>query len=568
LLDSSRAATPRLLALFVTLALLDLIGLSLFAAVAAALVDSAAVTRWVPEILEGQLDRLSETHITFLLAGFLMATFTAKLVASIFCQRSILMFCARHQVVLQKNLLEKYQSMPYETYRARSIEEYLAAIQVYARVLAVSVYLPTGRAISDIVVGVAILGFLVWTDVEFFLIALIIMILTSAGYDGLFRKKLGQSGRNANLGAQKIYRVLGEAIKGLDEIRILGKSNYFRDEFLKGAKVWANNMAKQSLIAVLPRYFLEFIIILMATLTMVYLLNLQEDKTQIIPVLLVFGFAGARLLPIFISINTALVQVRFNRDAVGRLYREFNEPGSSKESSASELDVKKPTEEEFRDLRLESVSYAYPGRDGKVIDKLSLSVKAGEIVGISGTSGSGKSTLLAIILGLLEPSNGKIRVNGMPTLTQLPWWWSKIAYVPQEAFLINDSIRANVALGESPEEQNSERILSALSSAGLEDLLDTLPDGIETRVGGGGGQLSGGQKQRLAIARARYFERRFMVFDESTSALDGTTEKEIISEFFRPIPDVTTIIVSHSPLAFRNCTSVYRLVSGSLLKSE
>ena len=169
---------------------------------------------------------------------------------------------------------------------------------------------------------------------------------------------------------------------------------------------------------------------------------------------------------------------------------------------------------------------------------------------------------------MLEPSKGEIKVNGAPVLTQLPWWWSKIAYVPQEAFLINDSIKANVALGESVEEQNSQRILSALSSAGLEDFVDALPDGIETRVGGGGGQLSGGQKQRLAIARARYFERRFLVFDESTSALDGATEKEIISEFFRPTPGVTSIIVSHSPLALRNCTSIYRLESGSLVKNK
>ena len=213
----------------------------------------------------------------------------------------------------------------------------------------------------------------------------------------------------------------------------------------------------------------------------------------------------------------------------------------------------------FHQLKLVDINFKYPSRDKIIINKFNLTVNKGDFVGIKGTTGSGKTTLIDLITGLLEPSSGKILINNDPINFHLVSWRNQLAYIPQQIIMIDDTIEANVALGEEQHQINRERLLEAINKAKLRKFIEELPNGLNTIIGDRGIQVSGGQRQRIALARAFYYNRNILILDESTNSLDKKTEIEILEQIKMLKGDKTIIIISHDKNCFKYCDKVFEI---------
>jgi ABC-type bacteriocin/lantibiotic exporter with double-glycine peptidase domain len=217
-----------------------------------------------------------------------------------------------------------------------------------------------------------------------------------------------------------------------------------------------------------------------------------------------------------------------------------------------------------REVRLDEVWFRYPTRDVPAIRGLSFDIRAGESFGIIGKTGSGKSTLLDVILGILEPDGGTVFVDGIPLDERRDEWQRSIGYVPQDVYLVDDTLRSNVALGWYSDDVDEERVLEAIRLAELNDVVDALPDGLETRVGERGVRLSGGQRQRVGLARALYTRPSVLVLDEATSNLDQVTERQIVDTLTELRGGLTMIVVTHRIATVRNCDRILHIEEGSM----
>ena len=219
---------------------------------------------------------------------------------------------------------------------------------------------------------------------------------------------------------------------------------------------------------------------------------------------------------------------------------------------------------EFSTLELKEVSFGYRREGPRVLDGVSLRIRRGESIGIIGASGAGKSTLGDILLGLLEPDAGEILVNGQPLRLGSPEWWRTVGFVPQTVFLSNDTLLHNIAFGLAPSAIDGERVVRAARVAQLDELIATLPHGLDTSLGDYGTRLSGGQRQRVAIARALYHERQVLVLDEATSSLDTETERAVVRAVASMRGTVTTFIIAHRHSTLESCDLIVEVRGGKV----
>jgi ABC-type multidrug transport system fused ATPase/permease subunit len=219
-------------------------------------------------------------------------------------------------------------------------------------------------------------------------------------------------------------------------------------------------------------------------------------------------------------------------------------------------------------IEFDDITYSYPGSDVKILDKADLKIPVGSSVGIVGTTGAGKSTLVDIMLGLLKPSGGVIRADGVDIRDNYRSFLKNVGYIPQMIFMLDDTIRNNVAFGVAPEEQDEERIWEALKEAALDDFVRGLPDGLDTGIGERGIRISGGQRQRIGIARALYDDPEVLILDEATSALDNETENLIMESINRFMGRKTLVIIAHRLQTIEKCDMVFRVGEGRISRER
>jgi len=316
----------------------------------------------------------------------------------------------------------------------------------------------------------------------------------------------------------------------------------------------------------MSRHFFETAIVLFAVLFILFH-TLQERQEPLLPLLSIFGVAAARLLPSFYIFLGSYNHLRFSQSAVNRLYDDLCEVDKiiQEKNLAREYVNANTNKEMFEKLELKGVRFRYPNGGSWVLQDLDFTLKKGEAIGVIGASGSGKTTLIDIILGLLDPQDGGCWLNGRDLHKNKAYWWSQTAYLPQMVFIIDDTLRCNVALGVPDDEIDEVVLLDALQQARISDLIDQLPQGLNTVLGEQGVRLSGGQRQRVALARAFYHGRDILVMDESTSALDSDAEKEIVDEIKQLKGIKTMIVIAHRFSTVRHCDRIIRLEAGRIV---
>ena len=300
---------------------------------------------------------------------------------------------------------------------------------------------------------------------------------------------------------------------------------YFRSKAVNNCYSMNKINEKRQIIMLLPKQITEFVLVAMTIIFVLYAFN-SSSITEIIPSLTIFGFAALRLLPIMNSISIGILNFRHDNDILNRLYNDYQ---FIKKNSEDLDEIKTIQRFDFSHLEVKNIQFSYT-KNKKLLSNISFKIDKGDMVGITGGSGSGKSTLIDIIIGLIKPDSGEIIINKKPSTKELfKNFQTQVSYIPQDSFLIDASIMENIAIGIEKEKVETNKIKRAVKASSLEDFINKLPDNIETKIGQNGLKISGGQKQRISLARSLYHERKFIVMDEGTSALDNKTEKIIMT---------------------------------------
>tara|TARA_B100000787_G_scaffold169666_1_gene161635 strand:- start:813 stop:2600 length:1788 start_codon:yes stop_codon:yes gene_type:complete len=426
------------------------------------------------------------------------------------------------------------------------------------------VILPLMMACSKLVTAIFIIALLVFVEP---VAALGMSILFGGGYFLIFvfvRKRLFELGALSSTALLKRFKTINEAFLGVKDIKLRGIEQSFISRYNRSAKKLAHYNIYQHVVSIMPRYVLESLAFGGVVLVMMYLVNQGNNSQSIIPVVALYAVAGYKLMPALQNIYSSIVTVRFNIPALVLLTDDLKNDFSYIKSQSHDLSVLKFS----KSFDIKSAYFRYSNSDKYAIKNLNLSIKANSTIGIVGSTGSGKTTLVDIILGLLENNLGEITVDNIPLdSSNIHLWQKKIGYMPQNVYLIDDTILANIAFGLSKNEIEQDKAYSAAKIANLHDFIMSLTNGYETRIGEQGVKLSGGERQRLGIARAIYNDPEILVLDEGTSALDSVTESEVMHAIKSLSHKKTIILIAHRLTTVKNCDIIYLLSDGEIEES-
>lgn len=399
------------------------------------------------------------------------------------------------------------------------------------------------------------------------LVALIGLLVFGLAYVVLYktvRKRLSSNGIDISKSNQKRFKLMNEGFGGIKDTLLLGRQAEFNQLFDKSSKTLGRAQGVTRALSQAPRYAMELVAFGAVIFLVLYLLSAYDGNLgNILPVLSVYALAGFKLLPAFQQMYTSLAQVKGNISSFDSIEEDLAASQSIEDikpsSEAGRLSPKKL-------IKLDNVSFNYPDKEEKALDEFTLDIPVTQVIGLVGSSGSGKSTAIDILLALIEPQSGSLVVDGEEVIgDKKRAWQNNVGFVPQAIFLADSSIRENIAFGIPREEIDEDRVARAAQMAHLDELLERLPEGLNTRVGERGIQLSGGQRQRIGIARALYDDAEVLVLDEATSALDGITEKLVMDAIHDFSGKKTIIMIAHRLATVKKCDCIYLLDNGKVI---
>ena len=353
---------------------------------------------------------------------------------------------------------------------------------------------------------------------------------------------------------------LQQGLRNIKDVKLLGREKEFSSQYDEHNTKVVGYAAKVTATTEINRLLLELFGLMALAILVIVLVIRSSSLDTLLPRVGLFAVAAFKLLPFVNRITNALYNMRYRLPSINKIFKELQ---IMKESSTTQNEERLSFN---KVISLNNVSYRYDGKECNVLNSVTVDIFKGSSIGFIGSSGAGKSTLIDLILGLLTPSNGQILVDGVDIHNKLSGWQKQIGYVPQNIYLIDDTIRRNIALGVPEAEIDDAAVARALHLAQLEEFLKTLPEKENTVIGENGVRLSGGQRQRIGIARALYNDPEVLVLDEATSALDSITEYEVMREVNALHGSKTLIIIAHRLSSLSGCDRLYELESGSLVR--
>jgi ABC-type multidrug transport system fused ATPase/permease subunit len=580
LVGADRRKLLLLLPLYLFSSAADVMGIGLLVALVSTLKSPDTLLQFASQIpfFEKHAASSSVDTLTVILSCALFVLYVLKTSISIYVNRLTLKITFLYGARLRSFLMGVYQALSYDRFIQRNSSEYLYTIQTMAGQFVSYTVQPILRIIGDGIVALLIIGYLAVKD-PFVLASLLILIfIAGVLYDRAYRKKIASYGSQDNSLSATMIRSIMEGLTGYKESRIFGIERFFRQRVAESAFRLANSRVKSQVITTSSRYLLEFIVVISVISVIIATIAWGGDKQNLLTTIALFLVASMRLVPAANQIFTSLGNLRYGRHAVDVLYKDITDAGHvGKVDFETGFDVGSSTEMNdgetpFRYLEFQDVCFQYQSDSPWVLNSVNLRIERYDIVGVLGPSGSGKTTMIALMLGLLAPLKGKVSCDGrnLAHPQNIREWQKKVAYLPQEVFLIDDTVARNVALGVEEEEIDEVKLNAALAKARLAEMVERMPDGINSHIGERGLWISGGQRQRIALARAFYYDSEILIMDESTSALDSETAHEIISELRQLRGKVTIVVITHQEALLELCNKVYRLENGdaSLLEYD
>ncbi len=491
--------------------------------------------------------------------------YTLKNLFLLFATRLQTAYCADTQRELSVLMLRSYVNRPYSFFVNNNSGKILRGVK--EDVLAVfNVLLFFFRFISELMVVILVAVYLLIIDVGLALgvlcagiVSLLIVVL-------IIKRRVTVAGRVNHSANAETNRWVMEIVTGIKDILIYDKKDYFTSNYEKSYRNSAKASAEYTFLTQCPERVIEGICVVGIMVTILIRIKTGVDVEVFVPKMAVFAMGAFRLLPLISRIGGDVNVFIYSRPSVEAAYENIKEAKEHLGLISNEINKKDETKyiEFSESISIEKLKWRYENSDEDVLKEINLTINKGEAIGIIGESGAGKSTLADLLLHLYRPKAGVIKMDGVD-INAIPHAWGKcIGYVPQTVFLVDGSVRDNVAFGEA--DADDERVWAALKEASLMDFVEQMPHGLDTLVGERGVKFSGGQRQRIAIARALYRNPQILILDEATSALDNDTEHAVIEAIDNLHGDVTLLIIAHRLTTIRNCDRIYEITGGKAVE--
>lgn len=542
--------------------LLETASASLILPLVSAILDEEkfAENRYVMQIRE-LLGIESIRTFTLCMLGFIIAIYIFKAVFLILQTYLLARFANRNRARCTTNLLWQFLHRPYEYYLYAETSDIIRTI--YGDMDNIfNLLLQCMNFASELVVSLCLGVFLLITDWKMCLLMVLLLGVLTLINVKVIKKHLNIAGEGSRITQAGMYKWILQGASGIKDVKVLRKEYYFTDRYSDSAEGYADNQIKYNVLTNLPRLLIEAVAILGILIYVMISMLMGVNIASLMTTIAAFAVAAMRLLPSVNRLNTYIANIAYFEPALDFIYENVNTKGLSEENV---LITHNPTEEyvpalSFKDkIELNDITFAYPNTDKNIFTHADMTVPIGASVGVVGASGAGKSTIVDIMLGLLEVKTGEILCDGIDAIKHYPEWLSHIGYIPQTIYMLDDSIRRNIAFGVDDSDIDDDRVWAVLKEAQMMDFVKDLPDGLDAQIGERGVRISGGQRQRLGIARALYHNPQILIFDEATSALDNDTETAIMDAIDSLHGQKTMVIIAHRLRTIENCDIIYEV---------
>jgi len=489
-------------------------------------------------------------------------TFTGLVISLIIAKNVISLFILKYQATYSYDLMEYFMLRLHKMYYAKG---FLFFKQTNSNVLLRDIFTIPQRFATGIIFGmqtllnelivmsIIVIG-IAWYNFTAFLLLAVTVVPVFILFYTLTKHKIKSIGDEINGVTPVLTANIFQSLFGYVDVIITGTYYYFNHRLNENMTAFKKPSINKIVLNFAPTKVIESAMVFAIFVIIVYGVYFLPSRESLLALLGVFALSGYRIMPSINRIMQALnglIEFQYTFDVVGQL-NEFVEP--------VEVEQKQPLVFE-KEISVKNLTFHYPNTDNNVLTEYNLTIKKGETIGIMGRSGGGKTTLMNILLGFLPPTSGSIYVdNTVLTSENITAWQKKVGYVQQEVYLLDASLAENIAFGLHKEEIDYNKLNEVVALASLQELVERMPDGLNTMVGERGAQLSGGQRQRVGIARALYFDSEVLFFDEATSALDTQTEKEITESISNLSgKGLTMIIIAHRESSLTGADRIIRL---------
>jgi len=501
-------------------------------------------------------------QLMLFLIGLLIALYVFKNIYLIFMYYVQYRFIYNCQYTTGKNLLHNYLYRPYEFYLKSDMSVILRIVESdVANVY--ELLMQCMNLFSEIVVAGALLLVLFGEDPGMTIGVGIILFCTTAVIYFVIKPIMKKMGVQVKEKVSVIFKSILTPVNGIKDIKVFHKEKYFLDNYNTNRYEYAKMLRKQSTLNAMPRLLIESMCMISVLTMLAVEIMHGADVKEMLPTLSAFAVAAMRLMPSFNRISGYMNNIAYYEPALNYVYENIN-PQNMSGKVLDEREVKAEAVTLNDKIEVKDLVFAYPETEKLIFNHASMEVPVGKSVGIVGPSGAGKTTIVDILLGLLEYQEGKILSDGNDISGNYPSWLEKIGYIPQSIYLMDSTIRDNIAFGIPAEQIDEERIWAVLEEAQMKEFVKNQPDGLDSKIGERGIRISGGQRQRLGIARALYHNPELLIFDEATSALDNDTEAAIMEAIDSFHGKKTMIIIAHRLKTIENCDIIYEVADGKI----
>lgn len=498
---------------------------------------------------------LSHNQLVVAAAGLLFVLYVLKNIYLVYLVKCQLRFVTKMQIEYARGLFGTYLKKPYLFYlnhnRAvllRNTNDGPMSIFSGSMVAALTFF-------TEVITAIVISVFLLWIDMLASLIVIGGMGAVLYGILRLIRFRLVRQGEIRVQYSGAMNQWVNQGLGSIKETKVLGKESYFFSMYDAAYRKYGNANQQYDFLNAIPRFAIEALVVSSLLLLIAVEIGVGRSPISIVPLLGVLALAAFRLMPSANRLISSWNTIKFYSPLLDELYEDLLAVRAERMRGTLESGFSGVTAPMvfMREICIEHLSFRYPESVQDVLGNVSFVIPKGSFVGIVGASGAGKTTFVDLLLGLMVPTAGKILVDGINIYYDVRAWQANLAYVPQEIYLIDGTLRENIALGFAAEEIDDARVEQVLRMAELYDFVCELPEGICTNVGERGVKLSGGQRQRIGIARALYAQPEVLVLDEATSALDDATEKSITDTILKLKGKLTIIAVAHRLSTLAEC---------------
>ncbi len=517
------------------------------------------------------------TQLILVLMGLLIAVYVIKNLYLIFMYRQQYRYIYSNMRTLSTRMMRSYLSRPYSYFIEKSSAELLRNINQdtadFFGVIQAAVQLTT----EGLVVCALILYLFIKDKTITIAVGLLLGLLILA-FQRIYKKRLLVRGERNRQYEAEVNKWIQQAFGGIKEVKVMNREDFFFREYDRAYAGRVHSEYSYHTMIAIPKPIIEACA-MGAMLGAAFIkIATGVNLAYFIPTLSLFVVAAYRLLPSFNRITEYMGTIAYQMPAVTAIYEHLreidaNERERAAEPAAGETTAADPSAAETGKLsigggiRVQDLSFRYPNAEKLVLEQLDLEIPVNTSVALIGQSGAGKTTLADLILGVLQPTGGAILAGERNIAAELDRWHRTIGYVPQNIYLLDDTIEANIAFGIPEDQVDSARVRQAIDRAQLRETIDALPEGMQTVVGERGIRFSGGQRQRIGIARALYAEPEVLVLDEATSALDNETEAAVMESIDALHGKMTLIIIAHRLSTIQNCDVVYEIADGKAVRA-